>query len=376
MLDIFEHRKTGIDGSASVELRWNGAWGLKHTPSLIPHARPVIHGRVLTAIFDAAGVSPVLRTQMLDTEELRHNDLLGADASIPLGSYMRMFERLAQILEQPTLGLDLSLRMGPELIGALGYAFMHSATLDQAIEAFASSVFSIQGVTTLSYERAAVPVVRYSIFDDRLHPRRQDVEFSLGYVHALIRRFLGHDQAPREVHFQHPRAGPRLHYEAVFGCPVYFEQSSNALVLDPGAVASRGRMHDPHLVSILQNALERGRPELDQGDTIAGAVDRLLAELIETGDASCRRVAASLGMSEATLRRKLKREGVSFRAMLRQRRCALATRYLRETDLSILQVAQLAGYAETASFTRAYIEETGVMPSMARRQRPVSGDNQ
>lgn len=349
---------------------------MKHPPPRLPQARPVIHARVLTAILDAASIGPALRTQLLDSEGLRHNDLLGPDASIPLGSYMRLFDRLAQLLDRPTLGLDLSLRMGPELIGALGYAFVHSATLDLAIEAFTRSVFSIQGVTTLSYDRATTPVVRYTIFDDRLHPRRQDVEFSLGYVHALIRRFLGRDHAPLEVHFQHPRAGPRLHYEAVFGCPVYFEQPSNALVLDPEIVPTPGRMHDPHLVSILQHALERGRPDPDQGDAMAAAVDRLLLEMVGTGDVSCRRVATRLGLREETLRRRLKREGVSFRSLLRHRRCALATRYLRETDLSILQVAQLAGYAETASFTRAYVEETGMTPSMARHRaagRKISG---
>jgi AraC-like DNA-binding protein len=331
--------------------------------------RPVIHSRVLTAIFDAAAVSPALRTQLLDTESLRSKDLLGPDASIPLASYMRLFDRLAQLLDHPTLGLDLSSRMGPELIGALGYAFIHSATLDAAIEAFTKSVFSIQGVTTLSYERAAAPLVRYAIFDDRLHPRRQDVEFSLGYVHTLIRRFLGGDHAPQEVHFEHPRAGPRRHYDAAFGCPVYFEQPSNAIVLDDQIVTTPGRLHDPHLVSILQHALERGRPAFEHSDAIARAVDRLLPEMIQTGDTSCRLVAARLGMSEEALRRKMRREGVSFRTMLRQRRCALATRHLQETSLSILQVAQLSGYAETASFTRAFVQETGMTPSQARRSR-------
>lgn len=332
--------------------------------------RPVIHARVLTAIFDAAAIRPALRTELLDTEGMRGSDLLGPEASIPLASYMRLFDRLAHRLDRPTLGLDLASHMGPELIGALGYAFMHSATLDAAIEAFAESVFSIQGVTTLSYDRTADPLVRYTIFDDRLHPRRQDVEFSLAYVHALIRRFLGRDHAPREVHFQHPRAGPLRHYDAVFGCPVYFEQPGNALVLDRDVMAAPGRMHDPHLVSILRHALERGRAATEPRDEISRAVDRLLPDMIEAGDTSCRLVAARLGMSEEALRRRLRREGTSFRTMLRQRRCALATRYLQETGLSILQIAQLSGYAETASFTRAFVEDTGMTPSEARRRQP------
>jgi len=339
-------------------------------PSLAPEpelGRPVIQGRVVGAILDAAAIGPALRAQLLDAQGLRGTDLRGLDASVPLASYMRLFDALAKTLGQPALGLDLSLRMGPEMIGALGYAFLHSATLDAAFAAFARAVFSIQGVTMLRYDREPQPVVRYVISDDRLHPRRQDVEFSLGYVHALIRRFTGHDRALREVHFQHPRVGPRAHYEAVFGCPVYFDQPGNALVLDADIMTVPGRLHDPHLVSILQDAIDRARPFAAGDDALTPVVERLLPDMIEAGNASCRLVAKRLGLSEETLRRRLRQEGHSFRTLLRQRRCAMASRYLHETGLSILEIAQRTGYAETAAFTRAYAAQTGMTPSQARQ---------
>ena len=173
---------------------------------------------------------------------------------------MRIFDQLAEQLQRPTLGLDLSLRMGPELVGAVGYAFLHSATLDAAIDAFANAVFSIQGVTALQYARDPEPTVRYVIWDDRLHPRRQDVEFSLGYVNALIRRFLARPYAPREVHVEHAPNGPRAQYDAIFGCPTYFEQPQNALILREVDIDEAGRLHDPHLVAILQHYMELARP--------------------------------------------------------------------------------------------------------------------
>lgn len=330
--------------------------------------RPVIHARVLRAILDAVPIDTFRRSQLLDREGLVATDLQGADASVPLVSYLRLFDRLSQVLERPTLGLDLSVRLGPELVGAVGYAFLHSPTLDSAISAFADAVFSIQGVTALQYGRAPIPIVRYVISDDRLHPRRQDVEFSLGYVHALIRRFVGEDFTLQEVHFEHPPAAARVRYEEVFGCPVYFEQPGNALILRRDDLLRRGRMHDPHLVAILQHYMKLARPDDLSPRTVAQEVDEMLAGMIETGNASCRLVAARLGVSEDTLRRRLARENTSFRQLLRRRRCAIASRYLIETDLSILQVSQLAGYAETACMTRAFLTETGQTPTDFRRQ--------
>lgn len=334
-------------------------------------SRPIIRARVLRSIFDAVPTDAMRRAHLLDREGLVASDLLGADASVPLASYLRLFDRLSQELGRPTLGLDLSVRLGPELVGAVGYVFLHSPTLDSAIAAFAEAVSSIQGVTSLQYERGTRPVVRYVIGDDRLHPRRHDVEFSLGYVHGLIKCFLGDDYAPHEVHFEHHREAPLGRYEEMFGCPVYFEQSGNALILRRQDLQRSGRMHDPHLVSILQHYMKLARPDGLSPQTVAQEVDELLAGMIESGNASCRLVAARLGISEETLRRRLAREGTSFRQLLRRRRCAIASRCLVETGRSILQVSQLVGYAETACFTRAFMAETGFAPTeFRRRHRP------
>jgi AraC-like DNA-binding protein len=329
--------------------------------------RPVIHARVLSAILNEVNIGAAQRATLLDNEGLSAGDLQGINASVPLASYMRILDRLAGDVGNPTLGLDLSDRMGPELIGAVGHIFLFSPSLDSAISAFSQSVFSIQGVTALKYERSPHPVVHYTISDDELQPRRHDVEFSLGYVHRLIKLFLHEKHAPQEVYFEHPCAGRRSRYERMFGCPVYFEQPSNALVLRKEDQHRRGMNHDPHLLSILKHYVQLAHPAGHELGSVAREVDQLLSGLIEAGDASCRLVAARLGMSEETLRRRLKRENTTFRAILRRKRCSIAGRQLRETDLSILQIAQRAGYAETASFTRAFSSETGKTPSQFRR---------
>jgi len=330
--------------------------------------RPVIHARVVLGILNAVDISASHRASLLDREGLTASDLRGLDATVPLVSYMRIFDRLAGDLAQPTLGLDLSNRMGPELVGAIGYVFLFSPSLDAAITAFSESVFSIQGVTALKYSCAPLPVVTYTVSDDALQPRRQDVEFSIGYIHRLIKLYLGGHYSPKEVYFEHPAQGTRSHYDRIFGCPVYFDQATNAIVLNAEEKERRGLNHDPHLTSILRHYMQLARPGEPGPDSLAKDVDQALSGLLEVGNVSCRLVAARLGISEETLRRRLKRENISFREILRRKRIALARRYLSETDLGILQIAQRAGYAETASFTRAFAFETGMTPTQFRRQ--------
>ena len=54
--------------------------------------------------------------------------------------------------------------------------------------------------------------------------------------------------------------------------------------------------------------------------------------MLENGEASLDRLASELGMSRATLQRRLKAEGTSFEAILDGLRQRLARRYLRKRE--------------------------------------------
>jgi AraC-like DNA-binding protein len=134
------------------------------------------------------------------------------------------------------------------------------------------------------------------------------------------------------------------------------------MVLDPIGLVAAAFQYADHCHGA-SSQLEEATAFVDQG---------LAPELLTLARAGrrepCRLVAARLGLTEETLRRRLRQEGASYRQLLRRRRCAIAARYLVETNLGILQVAQQAGYGETASFTRAFLAETGMTPSDFRQK--------
>lgn len=78
--------------------------------------------------------------------------------------------------------------------------------------------------------------------------------------------------------------------------------------------------------------------------------------------ASEREVAAALGMSTSTLKRRLAEEGTSFRTLrnefLRERAC----RRLREGRWTVTQVAAELGYADVGNFSHAFKRWTGLSP--------------
>ncbi|MEM6747099.1 MAG: helix-turn-helix transcriptional regulator [Pseudomonadota bacterium] len=96
---------------------------------------------------------------------------------------------------------------------------------------------------------------------------------------------------------------------------------------------------------------------------MAEEVERLIAR----GTADQPSVAALLGMSVATLRRRLSDEGTSFRA-LRTKVLSVRALELLATDAVMGVVAAELGFSDVRSFSRAFKSWTGETPHTARRR--------
>jgi AraC-like DNA-binding protein len=77
-------------------------------------------------------------------------------------------------------------------------------------------------------------------------------------------------------------------------------------------------------------------------------------------------VARTLGLSEATLRRRLERERTSFRALLLQVRMSRALGLLQASDLPIVQIAYACGYESVSQFTARFRAHFGQTPATLR----------
>ena len=333
--------------------------------------RPFIRARIFQQILRQANISPIKQTEILKEEGLLFEDLNDYEADIPLNSYMRMFERLSIVTNSPAFGLKTSKAMGPELVGAVGFIFLSSPNLKSAIEYYSKSVSTIQEVTQLIFERDPHPILKYVITDEKITPRRQDVEFSIGYVNGLLKRFIGKNYRPKEIYFEHAKPIKGDLYETHFNCPVFFEQDINAIVLNPDDLQRGSAKFDQNLIPLLEHYLQLLEHNTQRTTSFVESIEQILSHAIEHDIANLSYVSGRLGLSENTVRRRLKKEGTSFRELFQKKRVAIAIRLLSETHTNILQIAQKVGYSETASFTRAFRKETGQTPTKFRKTQTL-----
>lgn len=90
-------------------------------------------------------------------------------------------------------------------------------------------------------------------------------------------------------------------------------------------------------------------------------------------DGSRDHVAAMLGMSEATMRRRLKAEGVTFRQLRDACYNTLAMEWLASGDVSISTIAARLGFSDAFAFRRFFRRHNTLPPSAFRQRQMGNG---
>ncbi|MEZ5512201.1 MAG: AraC family transcriptional regulator, partial [Gammaproteobacteria bacterium] len=101
-------------------------------------------------------------------------------------------------------------------------------------------------------------------------------------------------------------------------------------------------------------------------------VNRLIGELLESGNADLETVAERLGIKPRSLRTKLAEVETNFNQLLADYRCNLAKKLLARTDESIDEIVYLTGFSEPSTFYRAFKRWVGVTPVEYRKSKQKS----
>lgn len=197
--------------------------------------------------------------------------------------------------------------------------------------------------------------------------RRQLVEFgAAGLIHDL-RRTTNRELRPASVAFRHARNSNTDVIERYFGCPVQFGALDNTCDFRPEDLKLPLMTADDELYSVLRECCEKALKDMARkAPPLVVEVERVLSERMSRGQASQDVVARALGMSSRTLSRRLADEGTTFHKTLDGLRQALAETYLKDSNLSLGQVAYLLGYSGHSSFSDAFKRWQGVTPGRYR----------
>src|SRR5262249_36258820 len=125
-------------------------------------------------------------------------------------------------------------------------------------------------------------------------------------------------------------------------------------------------MADPASRRLAEDQCRRALDALGDAERLAPRVRALIAKK-DGGVRSLEEVAAELGVSPRTLKRKLAAERLTYSALAEDERRERALLLLRSPELTLDRIAEELGYSDLANFTRAFRRWTGTTPAAYRR---------
>jgi AraC-like DNA-binding protein len=272
---------------------------------------------------------------------------------------------------------DFAVRLGQSIqvtaYGIYGYALMSSpnqrALIDTALKyhhlmlateelTFREDPKNKIGVWTIN------PVVTAAA-EHRLY--RFIVEVKLGTLLALSSDILERPEMRQKIRVTYPYSPDLPAYEDLFNCPVQYEQDSNELILNTSWLDTPTRRHNALTFATVESICAETLNQMGDGNGIRRELRKILLERPGRFP-TIEEISAQLAMSPRTLRRKLQAEGTSYAVLLNETRIHLAKKYLRETILTIDEIASRVGYNDTSNFRRGFQRGTGLSPTAYRRR--------
>lgn len=321
---------------------------------------------VALALVEFAAARGGDREVLLGHARIHEADLRQPDDRIPFETYVVLMRAAREICSDPAFALHFGEAVGLSEMSIVGL-------LDHGIETMADAIAQINRYASLLIEtgghRGARLVVEHHrrevwLVDTRPDPNHfiELTESTFARIVCETRRLPGNEDLLRGVHVTHPAPAYRPEYERVFRVPVVFESDRNALVYDPAWWAQRFTPERPYVSEILAAHADRLLQDLEQSKSMRGRVERLLIPRLEDGDTTMAAIASELGLTRATLGRRLKSEGVTFARVLDELRRTLALACLRDGRLSVSETAYRVGFSDPAPFSRAFKRWTGRSP--------------
>jgi AraC-like DNA-binding protein len=219
----------------------------------------------------------------------------------------------------------------------------------------------------VSFERKQDHYVVREFFAHRFDPETRHI--LLQYAAAMIDRVLSMAgaPAPRIARIEippHPQLGVG-HLRSWFGDGVTTTRSRGITLVIADRVMERA--YDKLARNRLNPRGLNNKTPLRAGQSFSDSVKSLLGLMFENDDTpTMKRVVAAAGTSARTFQRQLEEEGTHFSKLLADVRRSETLRRLRERNETIAAIATDLGYADPASFTRAFRRWTGTAPSNFR----------
>lgn len=311
---------------------------------------------------------------------LNDQDLKHSEVRVSLRQFDMVYRNIYRLLPSPDTGLQLGLALNISRWGMLALAMISSRSLGAALasanrhRALVRSRFDLQPI-----ESGDDVAIQIQPRGDQPFPVNREFghEILIGTLQSQISDLLARPFHFSRITLAYPEPGQGDHYRQLCQCPVEFGSRTSALWLPGALLTERLPLANPVNEQLALQLSEQALAQVQQWQQADIKVRVQAALQASAGQLpSAREMAASLNLSERSLRRQLQQQGSSFRELIQQHQLRLALAELETPGSDIPRVAERCGFRDANGFREAFKRWTGMTPGRYRASFRPPGPTQ
>jgi AraC-like DNA-binding protein len=289
-------------------------------------------------------------------------DLADPTARVSFHDLARVLKAAVAATACPYLGLLIGQRCDLSGLGLPGQLALSAPDVETGLRVFVKlqHMNSRGGIAYIS-SRGGEAALHYAHYARGVDAADQIIALCIAIAFNSLSQLCGPDWRPTAVDLTFRAPADVQPYLRFFRAPVRFN-AAQSRVSFPAQWLQR---HPPGADAELFDRLQGQASHTHRIDT-ASRLRRTLRQLVEEGAVTADQAARALGLHPRTLDRRLDELGTSYRAILDEVRYEVACHLLRDSDLAIVEVGTLLGYANPSALTRAFRRWSGYAPAQWR----------
>src|SRR6201998_2027208 len=309
-------------------------------------------GAKMALVLDALAAEGVPKEDALRRARLSEASISSPATRVSLNQVIDCCSYAAEHSHDPHFAYHTGLRFHVSAYGMYGFAILSSINYRQTMKFAVKNHQLATPLVAMEFKEndgcgiMLFNPLSYNRIDARLY--KFIVEMQFGIILSLHRDIMGSSFVLREFQVTYPPSSDASKYAAPFGAPVLFGQSANRLLFDSGWLDGTPRLGNEITYSTVVRLCDAQIEEFQFRRGLVGEVRQILMKNLMRPK-RFQDVAQNLNMSARTLRRKLREENSSFRQVVDELRRDISIRYLRETDLTVEDLAKTLAFRNAST---------------------------
>jgi len=307
------------------------------------------------ALFKEAGLDPAM--------------MRDAHARYSFAKITRLWQLAGKVTKDPCFGLVAAGFWHPTTLHALGYSWLASTNLKEAMERLVRYARIVNTHVVFQFEELddsyRLIMGSQKSFGEELKPAFEAMDGGFALILGMCKTSYGKDFLPSKLEMRRPEPENLSRFKQHFKVPMKFNCEQNIIYFQKSTLEKNLVTANPDLTRVNDKVITDYLASLDT-DNIDMLVKAKMLDSLASGRVSEIFIAQSINMSTRSLQRKLKEHETSFKRLLDETRKELAGQYIENQGIAINEITYLLGFSEPSNFSRAFKRWNGLSPSAYR----------